>query len=288
MTIDKKYIDHFINVSSKAALASSYLVGKRDKIAADQAAVDSMRSELNKIDMNGIVVIGEGSLDEAPMLYTGELLGNKNGPDFDIAVDPLEGTNFAANNLPGAITVIAIAEKGNLFNAPETYMDKIATGKVEKGLVDLDFPLKKNISNLADFLNKDISSLTACVMDRPRHKKIIDGLKELNVKIKLITDGDVLGALYVSNPKYNVDIFLGIGGGPEGVLAAAALDTFDCHFQGRFIFDNEKDINDAKKIGIIDLNKKYELNEIIKGDSIFCATGITSSEVIAGIEIKRI
>ena len=286
MTIDKKYIDHFINVSSRAALASYYLVGKKDKIAADQAAVDSMRLELNKINMNGKVVIGEGSLDEAPLLYTGELLGNKNGPYFDIAVDPLEGTNFAANNLPGAITVIAIAEKGNLFNAPETYMDKIATGPIEKGLIDLDFPLKKNISNLADFLNKDISSLTACVMDRPRHKKIIDGLKELNVKIKLITDGDVLGALYVSNQKYNVDIFLGIGGGPEGVLAAAALDTFDCHFQGRFIFDNEKDINDAKKIGIIDLNKKYELNEIIKGDSIFCATGITSSEVIAGIEIR--
>ena len=286
MTIDKKYIDHFINVSSRAALASYYLVGKKDKIAADQAAVDSMRLELNKINMNGKVVIGEGSLDEAPLLYTGELLGNKNGPYFDIAVDPLEGTNFAANNLPGAITVIAIAEKGNLFNAPETYMDKIATGPIEKGLIDLDFPLKKNISNLADFLNKDISSLTACVMDRPRHKKIIDGLKELNVKIKLITDGDVLGALYVSNPKYNVDIFLGIGGGPEGVLVAAALDTFDCHFQGRFIFDNEKDINDAKKIGIIDLNKKYELNEIIKGDSIFCATGITSSEVIAGIEIR--
>jgi fructose-1,6-bisphosphatase II / sedoheptulose-1,7-bisphosphatase len=286
MTIDKKYIDHFINVSSRAALASYYLVGKKDKIAADQAAVDSMRLELNKINMNGKVVIGEGSLDEAPLLYTDELLGNKNGPYFDIAVDPLEGTNFAANNLPGAITVIAIAEKGNLFNAPETYMDKIATGPIEKGLIDLDFPLKKNISNLADFLNKDISSLTACVMDRPRHKKIIDGLKELNVKIKLITDGDVLGALYVSNPKYNVDIFLGIGGGPEGVLAAAALDTFDCHFQGRFIFDNEKDINDAKKIGIIDLNKKYELNEIIKGDSIFCATGITSSEVIAGIEIR--
>ena len=286
MAIDKKYIDHFINVSSRAALASYYLVGKKDKIAADQAAVDSMRLELNKINMNGKVVIGEGSLDEAPLLYTGELLGNKNGPYFDIAVDPLEGTNFAANNLPGAITVIAIAEKGNLFNAPETYMDKIATGPIEKGLIDLDFPLKKNISNLADFLNKDISSLTACVMDRPRHKKIIDGLKELNVKIKLITDGDVLGALYVSNPKYNVDIFLGIGGGPEGVLVAAALDTFDCHFQGRFIFDNEKDINDAKKIGIIDLNKKYELNEIIKGDSIFCATGITSSEVIAGIEIR--
>jgi len=286
MAIDKKYINLLINVSSKAALASSYLVGKKDKVAADQAAVDSMRSELNKIDMCGEVVIGEGSLDEAPMLYTGELLGNKDGPNFDIAVDPLEGTNFAANNLPGAISVIAIAEKGNLFNAPETYMDKIATAKVEKGLIDLDNSLKKNIFNLADFMNKDISSITACVMDRTRHAKIIDELKELKVKIKLITDGDVLGALYVSNPKYNVDIFLGIGGGPEGVLAASALDAFDCHFQGRFIFENDKDIKEAKIMGINDLNKKYELNEIVKGDSIFCATGITASDVLSGIEIK--
>jgi len=285
MTIDEKYIDHFINVSSKAAIASSYLVGKKDKNAADQAAVDSMRTELNKIDMNGKVVIGEGTLDEAPMLYTGELLGNKNGPEFDIAVDPLEGTNFAANNLPGAISVIAIAEKGNLFNAPETYMDKIATGKIEKGLIDLDYPLKKNISNLAEFMNKDISSITACILDRPRHKKIIDDLKELKVKLKLINDGDVLGALYVSDPKYNVDIFLGVGGGPEGVLAASALDAYNCHFQGKFIFDNDKDISDAKKMGITDLNRKYELNEIIKGDSIFCATGITTSDVLKGIEI---
>jgi fructose-1,6-bisphosphatase II / sedoheptulose-1,7-bisphosphatase len=286
MTIDKRYIDHFINVSSKAALASSYLIGKKDKIAADQAAVDSMRTELNKIDMNGQVVIGEGSLDEAPMLYTGELLGNKKGPSFDIAVDPLEGTNFAANNLPGAISVIAIAEKGNLFNAPETYMNKIATGKIEKGLIDLDYPVKKNISNLADFMNKDISLITACILDRPRHKNIIEELKILKVNIKLITDGDVLGALYVSNLKYNVDIFLGIGGGPEGVLAASALDAYDCHFQGRFIFDNDNDIGEAKKMGITDLNKKYELNEIIKGDSIFCATGITTSDVLSGIEVK--
>ena len=286
MSLDKKYIEHFVNVSSKAALASSYLVGKKDKIAADQAAVDAMRIELNKIDMNGTIVIGEGALDDAPLLYTGEKLGNKKGPELDIAVDPLEGTNFAANNLPGAISVIAVSEKGNLFNAPETYMDKIATGKIEKGLVDLDFSIKKNISNLAEFLNKEISSITACILDRPRHKKIIEELKQLNVKIKLITDGDVLGALYVSNPKYNVDIFLGIGGGPEGVLAASALDAFNCHFQGRFIFDNDKDINEAKIMGIKDLDKKYELNEIVKGDSIFCATGITSSEVLSGIHIK--
>ena len=287
MSIDKKYIDQFINVTSKAALAASYLVGKKDKIAADQAAVDSMRTELNKINMNGQVVIGEGTLDDAPLLYTGELLGTKNGPSFDIAVDPVEGTNFVADNLPGGIVVLAIGEKGNLFNAPETYMNKIATGKIEKDLIDLDFPLEKNIKNLSDFKNKDVSLLTVCILDRPRHKVIIDKLKDLNVNIKLITDGDVLGALYVSDPKYNVDMFLGIGGGPEGVLAACALDTYDCHFQGRFIFDNEKDINEAKSMGLTDLNKKYELNEIVKGDSIFCASGITNNEVLKGIVIDR-
>ena len=287
MTIDKKFINQFINVSTRAALASSYTVGKKDKIVSDQAAVDAMREELDKIDMIGEIVIGEGALDEAPMLYTGEILGSKKGPQLDIAVDPLEGTNFAANNLPGAISVISVAEKGNLFNAPETYMNKIATGKVDKDVVDLDYPLRKNLSNLADFRNKDISSLTACILDRPRHKKIIDELTELKIRIKLISDGDVLGALYVSNPKYNVDIFLGIGGGPEGVLAASALDTFQCHFQGRFIFDEDKDIIDAKKMGITDLNRKYDLNEIIKGDSIFCATGITNSEVLSGIKIEN-
>ena len=287
MTINKKFIDQFIGVTTKAALSSSYLVGKKDKMAADKAAVDSMRSELNKIQMNGQVVIGEGVLDEAPLLYTGELLGTKNGPNFDIAVDPVEGTNFVANNLPGGITVLAIAEKGNLFNAPETYMNKIATGKIDKGLIDLDYPLEKNIKNLSKFKNKDISSLNVCILDRPRHKIIIDELKDLKVNIKLISDGDVLGALYVSDPKYKVDMFLGIGGGPEGVLAASALDAFNCHFQGRFIFDNKKDIAEAKLLGINDLNKKYELNEIVKGDSIFCASGITSSVVLNGILIKE-
>ena len=286
MTIDKKFIDQFIKVSSKAALASSYLVGKKNKNAADKAAVDSMRHELNKIDMTAQVVIGEGTLDEAPMLYTGEILGTKNGPSFDIAVDPVEGTNFVANNLPGGIAVLAIANKGNLFKAPETYMNKIATGKIDKGLIDLDYSLEKNIKNLSEFKNKEISSITVCIMDRPRHKKLIHKLKDLNVNIKLITDGDVLGALYVSNPKYNVDMYLGVGGGPEGVLAASALDTFECHFQGRFIFDNDKDIKEGKLMGITDLNKKYELNEIIKGDSIFCATGITSSNVLTGIKIE--
>ena len=287
MTLDKKFIDQFVNVTVKAASAASHLVGKQDKNAADQAAVDSMRAELNKINMIGKVVIGEGSLDEAPMLYTGEILGNKKGPELDIAVDPVEGTNFVANNLPGGIAVLAIAEKNNLFNAPETYMHKIATGKIDKGLIDLDFTIEKNIKNLSDFKNKDISSITACILDRPRHKKIIDQLKDLNVKIKLISDGDVLGALFVSDPKYDIDIFLGIGGGPEGVLAACALDTYGCHFQGRFIFDNDQDIKEAKKMGINNLDKKYELNEIVKGDSIFCATGITDNLILDGIKFNN-
>ena len=165
-------------------------------------------------------------------------------------------------------------------------MHKIATGEIDKGLIDLDYPLEKNIKNLSEFKNKDFSSITVCILDRPRHKKIIDKLKDLEVNIKLISDGDILGALYVSDPKYNVDLFLGIGGGPEGVLAACALDAYNCHFQGRFIFDNEKDIIEAKSIGITDLNKKYEINEIVKGDSLFCATGITNSEVLNGIIIE--
>ena len=283
MAINKKFIDQFIKVTSKAALASSYLIGKKNKNDADKAAVDSMRSELNKIDMIGEIVIGEGSLDEAPMLYTGEVLGTKNGENFDIAVDPVEGTNFVANNLPGGISVLAVAEKGNLFKAPETYMNKIATGKIEKGLIDLDYPLEKNLKNLSKFLNKDISSITVCVMDRPRHKKIIDELNDLNVNIKLITDGDILGALYVTDQKYNVDMFVGIGGGPEGVITAAALDFYECHFQGRFIFDNDKNIMEAKSMGINNFDKKYELNEIIRGDSIFCATGITNNDFLNGI-----
>ena len=287
MAIDKKFIDQFINVTSKAALASSYLVGKKDKIAADKAAVDSMRSELNKINIQGEIVIGEGELDEAPMLYNGEILGNNsNGPEFDIAVDPLEGTNFAANNLPGALSVIAITEKNNLFKAPETYMEKISTRVNEKNLIDLDFTVKQNISNLSDYLNKNPENLTACIMDRPRHKEIIDELNKLKVNIKLITDGDVSGALLVTEEKHNVDIFLGTGGGPEGVLAAAALDAFNCNFQCRFLFKTEKDKARAKKMGINDLTKKYELKEIVTGDSIFCATGITSGDLVTGIEIQ--
>ena len=285
MAIDQKFINQFVNVTSKAALASYHLIGKKDKVAADKAAVDKMRTELNKIDMDGEVVIGEGELDEAPMLFIGEKLGTKKGPKLDIAVDPLEGTNFVANNLPGALSVISVAEKSNLLNAPETYMNKISANVNDPNIIDLDNSVKKNIYNLAEYKDKQPSDLTACILDRPRHKEIIDELKKLKVNLKLITDGDVSGALLVTDQKYNVDIFLGIGGGPEGVLAASALDAFDCFFQCRFLFDTIEEKTRAKKMGIIDLEKKYHLKEIITGDSIFCATGITSGDLVSGINI---
>ena len=287
MTLDKELEKLFLNVSIKAAYSSYLLVGKKDKNAADKAAVDSMRSELNKINMKGKIVIGEGELDEAPMLYIGERLGTDIGPELDIAVDPLEGTNFAANNLPGALSVIAIAGKSNLLNAPETYMDKISANVSEDKIIDLDFSIKENIYNLAEYKNKKPEDMTACILDRPRHKEKINELKKLNVKLKLITDGDVSGALLVTDEKYNVDIFLGIGGGPEGVLASSALDAFNCKFQARFLFKTENDKLRAKKMGINDLNKKYDLNEIVKGDSIFCATGITSGDLVSGIQFNN-
>ena len=285
MALNKDLINDIITVTSKAAISCYEFIGKNQKKNADKAATDSMRNEINKLSVNAEVVIGEGELDEAPMLYIGEKLGSMKGPNIDIAVDPLEGTNFAANNLPGALSVIAIAGKSNLFNAPETYMNKISANVTEKGVVDLDFSIKNNINNLSEYKNKEPKNLTACILDRPRHKKIIDELKNLGVKLKLISDGDVSGALMVTDKKYNVDLFLGIGGGPEGVLAASALDTFNCFFQGKFIFESNDEKKRAKKMGINDLDKKYELNEIISGDSIFCATGITSGDLVSGIEI---
>ncbi len=288
MALNKKLINDIITVTSKAAISCYNFIGKNQKKEADKAATDSMRNEINKLSVNAEVVIGEGELDDAPMLYIGEKLGSGGSLNLDIAVDPVEGTNFVAKNLPGALSVISIAEKGNLFNAPETYMNKIAVSKkIPFEATDLDFSIEKNIKNIADSLNKDFKDITACLLDRPRHKKIIDELKRMNVKMKLITDGDVSGALMVTDDKYDVDIFLGIGGGPEGVLAASAIDAYKCKFQGRFIFDNDKDIARAKQMGIKDLDKKYNLNEIIKGDTIFCATGITSGDLVKGVNLKN-
>ena len=288
MVFKKDFLDKIINITSNAAIACFPHLGKKDKVLADKAATDEMRKNLNQLDINGKVVIGEGELDEAPMLYIGEKLGTGKGPSIDIAVDPLEGTNFASNNLPGALSVLAVSLKGNLFNAPETYMNKLAVGKdVPFDATDLDFSVEKNIKNIADSKNKDLDKITACILDRPRHKEIIDKLKELKVNLRLLTDGDVAGALLVTDKKYSVDIFLGIGGGPEGVIAASALDAFNCKFQGRFLFKTDEDIIRAKNLGIKDLNKKYELNEIVKGESIFCATGITSGELVDGVKFNN-
>ena len=288
MNLDKNLIDKLVNITSSASIACHKYIGKNDKVSSDKAATDSIRKNLNKLNIDGKVVIGEGELDQAPMLYIGEKLGTGLGPSIDIAVDPLEGTNFAAKNLPGAISVIAIALKGNLFNAPETYMDKLAVGKdVPKDATDLDFSIEKNIKNIAESKNKSINEITACLLDRPRHKEIIGKLKQLNVNLKLLQDGDVAGALLVTDKKYKIDLFLGIGGGPEGVLAASALDSFNCKFQGRFLFITDKDISRAKNMGIKDLNKKYDLNEIVKGESIFCATGITSGDLVNGVKFEN-
>ena len=288
MFLDKNLIENFVNITSRAAIATYKFIGKKDKIQADKAAVDVMRKEINKLNIDGKIVIGEGELDKSPMLYIGEKLGTGNGISLDIAVDPLEGTNFVANNLPGGLSVLAISKKNDLFHAPETYMDKIAAGSdIPKDAVDLDNSLEVNLKNIADSKNKDLSNLTVCLLDRPRHKKIIEKIKNLKVKLKLITDGDIAGSLLVTDKKHKVDLFLGIGGGPEGVLSACALDAFNCKFQGRFIFKTNQDIKRAQDMGIKNLDKKYELNEIIKGDSIFCATGITSGDLLNGIEIEK-
>ncbi len=284
MKLSTELLNNLIEITSNSAIACYPFIGKNEKKLADKAATDVMRYQLNKLNINGKVVIGEGELDEAPMLYIGETLGNGNGPDIDIAVDPVEGTNFVAKNLPGSMSVLAVAEKGNLFNAPETYMDKIVTGNhIPRGSLDIDFTVEKNINIYSDITKKKISDITVCILNRPRHNKIISELRRLDVNIKFITDGDISGALLVSDKKFNVDIFMGIGGGPEGVIAAAALDTLNCNFQGRFLFETTEDKKRAYKMGIKDLNKKYEIYEIVKGESIFCATGITSGDLMKGV-----
>jgi len=236
--------------------------------------------------MKGKIVIGEGELDEAPMLYIGEKVGNNNGIEIDIAVDPLEGTNFVAKNLPNALTVLAATEKGNLLNAPDMYMEKIAVGPgFEKNLIDLDNSVKQNIHNLSEAKKTNPDNLTACLLKRDRHNDIIKTLNSMNVNIKYIDDGDVTGILAVSEPLSKVDIYIGIGGAPEGVLAAAALSCLDCQMQSRLVFNNQNEKDKAKKLGIKDINKKYNIDQMVKGDVIFSATGVTSGELLKGIDV---
>ena len=284
MSIDSKYLNLFIKATEKGAIGASKFIGKQNKIAADKGAVDPMRKELNKINMEGTVVIGEGEMDEAPMLYIGEKLGTLKGPKFDIAVDPLEGTKFTANNQPNAFSVIVIAKQGDLLSAPDTYMEKIAIGtNLPKNLLDLDYGVKKNITLLADAKNKKISDLKVCVLKRPRHDHIVRQLKEMNVKINYITDGDIAGALTVIGDNPKNDIYYSTGGGPEGVIVAAALSCYGGQIQGRLILDDDEKVR-AKKLGIKDFNKKYNIDEMVKGDVIFCATGVTSGDLAKGVE----
>ena len=285
--INPKLLNSFIRVSERAAYGASKFRGKNDKVAADQAAVDEMRSELNKIEMKGKVVIGEGEMDEAPMLFIGEKIGTGKGDELEIAVDPLEGTNFTAKNLPNAISVLAVSTKNGLLSAPDTYMEKIAVGSnLPKNLVDLDNSVDKNIKLLADAKKVKPENITACVLKRSRHDKIIESLNNLNVKIKFIQDGDVTGAMSVVDSSSSIDIYLGIGGGPEGVLAAAALDCLGGQMQTRLVLNDDDEIKRAKKLGITDFKKKYNIEDMIKGDVIFCATGVTNGEILKGILYK--
>ena len=285
MTINKSFIEPFLKSTERAAYSASLFKGKNDKIAADQAAVDGMRKELNKINMKGRIVIGEGEMDEAPMLYINEKVGNNTGEEFDIAVDPLEGTNFVAKNFPNALSVLAVTKKGNLLHAPDIYMEKIAVGPdLPKNLIDLDFSLEKNIELLSKAKNKKPDKLSACVLKRPRHNSIVKSLNSLGVKINFINDGDVSGAISVAEIKTNIDIYIGIGGAPEGVLAAAALKCLGCQMQTRLIFNNEEEKIRTKKLGIKDLNQKYNINDMVKDDVIFCASGVTDGDIVKGIE----
>ena len=285
--LDPKLLEQFSIVAARAAYSSSLLKGKNDKIAADQAAVDSMRNYLNKIDMNGKIVIGEGEMDEAPMLYIGEILGTGKGEPLDIAVDPLDGTTLTAKNLPDAISVIAVSEKGNLLQAPDTYMEKIVIGPgYPENIIDLDNSIEDNLKNIAEFKSVKVSDLTVCLLERDRHKKIIQSLKRISAKIKFISDGDVLGAIYTCMDDFKVDMYVGIGGAPEGVLAAAAIKCFGGQFQGRLVISNNDEKLRATKLGITDMKKKYYLNDIIKGDVIFCAAGVTDGEMLKGIRVE--
>ena len=284
MTIEKGFLEKFIRATEFGAYGAFPFIGKDDKIAADRGAVDKMRNILNKIDMKATIVIGEGEMDKAPMLNIGEKVGNNNGPEFDIAVDPLEGTTFTSKGLPNAFSVLAVTEKGNLLSAPDTYMEKIIVGaNLPKNLLDLDNSVEKNINLLADAKKKIPSELNACVMKRPRHKHIIKTLMEMGVNINFITDGDIAGGLSVIGDTPKNDIYIGTGGGPEGVIAAAALSCLGGQMQGRLIL-NKAEIVRAIKLGINDFEKKYDLDEIVKGDVIFCASGVTSGDLAKGIK----
>ena len=285
-TMDRNLALEAVRVTEAAALAASRWMGRGDEKAADQAAVDAMRQALNSLTIDGTVVIGEGERDEAPMLYIGEKVGKGGGPKVDIALDPLEGTTITAKGGTNALAVIAMADSGNFLNAPDVYMDKIAIGGgYAPGLVDLDRSPRENIQALAAAKGVPVSEITACILDRPRHAKLIEAVRAVGASIRLITDGDVAGVINTTNPEETgIDIYIGIGGAPEGVLAAAALRCIGGQMQGRLVTSSDEQRARAVKMGIEDIDKKFSMEEMARGDVMFAATGVTDGSMLDGVK----
>ena len=287
--LDRILTLELVRVTERAAVAAARLRGRGDEMQADQAAVDAMRSELNRLPIKGTVVIGEGERDEAPMLYIGEEVGIGEGPEVDIALDPLEGTTICAKNLPNSLAVIAIAEKGSLLYAPDVYMDKLAIGPgYPEGLIDIDASPADNINALARAKGVPVNEITACILDRPRHARLIEAVRATGVSIRLIGDGDVAGVIHTTDPdETGIDIYLGTGGAPEGVLAAAALRCIGGQMQGRLLLNTDEKIARAAKMGISDPNKVYRMEEMARGDVLFAATGVTDGNMLSGVKFGR-
>ncbi|MET4897533.1 class II fructose-bisphosphatase [Sphingomonadaceae bacterium jetA1] len=283
--LDRILVLEMVRVTEAAAIAASTLVGRGDEKAADAAAVEAMRAALNELDMNGTVVIGEGERDEAPMLFIGEKVGTGRGPEIDIALDPLEGTTICAKAGPNSLAVLAIAERGHLLNAPDVYMDKIAVGPgYPAGIIDLDRSPSENIRAIAEAKGVRASDITVCVLDRPRHGALIAELRALGCGVMLIGDGDVAGVIATTDPETTIDVYMGSGGAPEGVLACAALRCVGGQFKGRLVFRNEAERARARKWGVTDLDRQYDLTELAQGDCIFAATGVTDGSLLAGVK----
>ncbi len=288
-TVNQSLVWDIMHVAESAAIAAAKLRGRGDEMAADKAAVDAMRTAMNKLDIDGRVVIGEGERDEAPMLFIGEEIGTKSGPKVDIAVDPLEGTTLCAKSLPNALAVLALAPQGSLLHAPDIYMEKIAIGPgFAPGLVDLDKTPTENLTSLAEAKGVAVSDLTALVLDRSRHAKLIGELREAGAAVKLIGDGDIAGVIQTTDAQETgIDIYMGIGGAPEGVLAAAALSCIGGQMQGRLHPMQDAHVERAKKVGIDDLSKKYSIEDMVKGDVVFAATGVTSGSMVDGVRLDQ-
>jgi fructose-1,6-bisphosphatase II / sedoheptulose-1,7-bisphosphatase len=277
-----------VNVVEAAAIAAAALVGRGDEKAADQVAVDAMRTALNGLDIDGKIVIGEGERDEAPMLYIGEKVGTGRGPRVDIALDPLEGTTLTAKAMANALAVLAISPEGGMLHAPDTYMDKIAIGPgYPEGVVDLDAEPAENALALARAKGVDVADITACVLDRPRHAEIIASLRRVGARVLLITDGDVAGVIHTTDPETGIDLYLGQGGAPEGVLACAALKCVGGQFQGRLVFRSDDERARATRLGLTDFDRKYTLHELVRTDAVFAAAGVTRGAMLDGVRFDK-